>query len=203
MKAKPLRTYKQLSHSDFLEKAWHVHDCFEAITPYPGEVPTETAFRSLLEGFETIVTTALAGKHADVAAANTIRKTVEAQVDLFADFADKDSAGDPSTIMNYGFDSSDTTHSKAMLVAPTIKTVDNSASGQFKLGIKAVPGAAGYEAEVKTPTGDWVVAGYSNSTRNFVLLKLIAGTTYQIHVRAVAGGNNRGPWSEVLTKMCT
>ncbi len=203
MKIKALRNYKQLPQPLFLERAWHVHDCFEAITPYPLDVPSETAFKASLETLESAVDLSLTGNHADVAAAKLLRKGVETKMDLFADFADKDSNGDASVIMNYGFEASDGTHSKVLLVAPTIKTVDNSASGQFKLGIKAVPGARGYEAEVKTPTGDWVTAGYSTGTRNFMVFKLVTGTLYSIRVRAVAGNSNRGPWSEVLTKMCT
>jgi hypothetical protein len=203
MKTKSLRNYKQANTANFLEKAWHVHDCFEVIAPYPADVPPEPAFKSSLDNLDSAAGQSLTGSHADVAAVKILRKIVEAQMDLFADFADKDANGDPTVILHYGFDPSDPTHSKVMLVAPILKTVDNSASGQFKLGLKAVPGARGYEAEVKTATGDWVPAGYSTSTRNFVLPKLVPGTTYQIRVRAVAGNANRGPWSEIITKMCT
>ena len=49
--------------------------------------------------------------------------------------------------------------------------------------------------------GPWLNGGSYNSTRGIKLTGLTRGKDYYVRVRAVASGQNRGPWSDLATAM--
>ena len=49
--------------------------------------------------------------------------------------------------------------------------------------------------------GPWTLAPAFNSTRGMALTGLTRGKDYYVRVRAVATGQNRGPWSDIANAM--
>ena len=76
-------------------------------------------------------------------------------------------------------------------------------SGELQVLLDATPRAVMYDVEytqdpVNTP---WTAGGAYNSTRGIKLTGLTRGKDYYVHVRAVASGQNRGPWSDIASAM--
>ena len=76
-------------------------------------------------------------------------------------------------------------------------------SGQLQVLLSAVARAMFYEVEytLDPVNGPWTDVPAFGSTRGIVLTGLTRGKDYYVRVRAVAAGQNRGPWSDIATTM--
>ena len=75
--------------------------------------------------------------------------------------------------------------------------------GQLQVLLSAVARAMFYEVEytLDPVNGPWTAVPAFGSTRGIVLTGLTRGKDYYVRVRAVAAGQNRGPWSDIATTM--
>ena len=75
--------------------------------------------------------------------------------------------------------------------------------GTIQVMLSAVARAVMYEVQytLDPVNGPWTDVPAFNSTRRMALTGLTRGKDYYVHVRAVATGQNRGPWSELASAM--
>ncbi len=75
--------------------------------------------------------------------------------------------------------------------------------GELQILLSNVPRAALYEVEwtFDPVNGPWTMAPAFVSTRGMTLTGLTRGKDYLVRVRAVATGQNRGPWSDIANAM--
>ncbi len=76
-------------------------------------------------------------------------------------------------------------------------------AGTLQVLLSAVLRAVMYEVQytLDPVNGPWTDAPASNSTRGLLLTGLTRGKDYFVRVRAVATGQNRGPWSDIASAM--
>ena len=76
-------------------------------------------------------------------------------------------------------------------------------SGQLQLLFGSVSRANFYEVQytLDPNNGPWTLAPAFNSTRGVILTGLTRGKDYYVQVRAVAAGQNYGPWSDLASAM--
>ena len=96
------------------------------------------------------------------------------------------------------------THTTQPPDAPTglhLKTT--GVSGELSVLLDKVDRAVMYDVEyTQDPVnGPWTAGGAFNSTRGIKLTGLTRGKDYYVHVRAVATGQNKGPWSDLASAM--
>ena len=95
-------------------------------------------------------------------------------------------------------------HTSAPPDAPqNVRLKATGISGELQILLAAVMRAAFYEVEyTQDPVnGPWTLAPAFNSTRGMALTGLTRGKDYYVRVRAVATGQNRGPWSDIANAM--
>ena len=95
-------------------------------------------------------------------------------------------------------------HTSAAPDAPqNVRLKATGISGELQILLAAVMRAAFYEVEytLDPVNGPWTLAPAFNSTRGMALTGLTRGKDYYVRVRAVATGQNRGPWSDIANAM--
>ena len=95
-------------------------------------------------------------------------------------------------------------HTSAPPDAPqNVRLQATGIAGQLKIRLTAVDRAAFYEVEwaFDPVNGPWTLVPAFNSTRGMTLEGLTRGKDYFVRVRAVATGQNRGPWSDIANAM--
>ncbi len=102
-----------------------------------------------------------------------------------------------------GYDVITYSRSSIALVAPMITGLDNSLTTQLGVWLQSVPGAKAYHVQYCTAAGVWLDAGIWPNTKNIVLTDLLPGTVYGVRVRGIGGASRYGPWSAVVSLMCT
>jgi hypothetical protein len=95
----------------------------------------------------------------------------------------------------------DTNRAQSPLDKPTIVKIENKVSTQLQLRVTTVINARSYEAQTKTPAGDWQAAGIHTKARTMILEDLTPGTLYTIQVRAIGGSTGYSDWSDPVSHM--
>lgn len=103
---------------------------------------------------------------------------------------------DLALLLTSGFLAASTNRSPMLLPRAVIKHVTTPLSTKFKVAVKPVRSARGYEARCKAENGEYIYATFSTSSRNLVLENLILGTAYAVEARAVGGLRGYGEWSD-------
>ncbi len=96
------------------------------------------------------------------------------------------------------------THTSAPPEAPqNVRLKVTGIGGELQILLNAVPRAALYEVEstLDPVNGPWTLAPAFTSTRGMTLTGLTRGKDYYLRVRAVATGQNRGPWSDLANAL--
>lgn len=96
------------------------------------------------------------------------------------------------------------THTSAPPDAPqNVRLKSTGITGQLQITMGKVPRAVFYEVEwaFDPVAGPWTMVPAFSSTRGMVLEGLTRGKDYFVRVRAVATGQNRGPWSDIANAM--
>ena len=96
------------------------------------------------------------------------------------------------------------THSSLPPDAPkSLRLKTTGITGELMILLAAVLRAVMYEVEytLDPVNGPWVSVPSYNSTRGMKLTGLTRGKDYYVRVRAVASGQNRGPWSDLASAM--
>ena len=96
------------------------------------------------------------------------------------------------------------THTSAPPDAPqNVRVKVTGITGQLQILLGKVPRAVFYEVEwtFDPVNGPWTLVPAFNSTRGMTLEGLTRGKDYFVRVRAVATGQNRGPWSDIANAM--
>jgi hypothetical protein len=203
MKAKVLRNYKRKSDGDLGEFAQNVHDGIVANGSFPTGGITAVGFQTDITSFITTAAHAVKGSDTDRANRDNARAALTVDLDALADWTDLTADGDVSIITAFGFEPTATTRSTSVLAVPRINSVINYANTKLKLLVGNVPKAHGFEVQVSSGTGPWVLQASFPSTRNMILENLVPGTLYNIRVRALGGSTGYSEWSSVATCMCT
>ncbi len=95
-------------------------------------------------------------------------------------------------------------HSSLPPAAPqNVRLKTTGISGELQVLLGKVLRAIFYEVEyaLDPVNGPWLTLPAFSSTRGIVITGLTRGKDYYVRVRAVASGQNRGPWSDIATAM--
>jgi hypothetical protein len=107
-----------------------------------------------------------------------------------------------SQILSSGFDVVNTNTKPSPLATPVF-TLDNTVSGQVTAYLQMVPNAKAYQVQYSIGDGAWQEFGIYPNTKGIVLTNTIAGTIYNMRIRAVGGSTQYSAWSATITIMAT
>jgi hypothetical protein len=160
-----------------------------------------TALQEALNQFRASVAAMAQGGKQATAQKNDMREQLIALLRQQALYVQSASANELPVLLSSGFDAAGTNRAQSPLDKPTIVKIENKVSTQLQLRVTTVINARSYEAQTKTPSGDWQAAGIHTKARTMILEDLTPGTLYTIQVRAIGGSTGYSDWSDPVSHM--
>jgi hypothetical protein len=202
--SKVLKDFSTNSYSDseLIIKAGSIRECMTDNSSFPDPSPTLDQLKEGTDNFNAALIKAESGTKADKAAKNQIRDTLEALLQLLADYVQRTSKGDETIILSSGFDVQKKSSTIGPLDKPTGVTVKmGNNKGSAIVMCEVVPKSRYYEGEyTATPvTAASIWLRNTSTKRKIQFNNLKSGTEYAFRITA-AGTDPTRNWSdEIIT----
>ncbi len=175
----------------------HMTDNAGFLTP---RVPL-TSITSAMNTFRANLAATLDGGRLATAKKNASRTALILLLRQQAAYVQSIAAMDLPLLLSSGFFSTKTDRTRIELPKVELKKILTPQSDMFRIVVKPVITAAGYELRYKNGTGDYIPAGMFTSSRRILLTAITPGATYSVQVRAVGGLTGYGDWSDAVSHM--
>jgi hypothetical protein len=202
--SKVLKDFSTNSYSDaeLIIKAGSIRECMTGNASFTDPAPTLVQLKDSTDNFNAALVKAESGTKADKAAKNQMRETLEALLQLMADYVQRTSKGDESLILSSGFDVQKKSSTIGPLEKPggvTVKMGNNKGTAIVMCDV--VANSRYYEGEyTETPVTAASIWRRNSSTKRKIQFEgLKSGGEYAFRITA-AGTDPVRNWSdEIIT----
>lgn len=202
--SKVLKDFSTNSYSDseLIIKAGSIRECMTDNASFPDPSPTLAQLKDATDNFNAALVKAESGTKADKAAKNQMRETLEALLQLMADYVQRISKGDETLILSSGFDVQKKSSTVGPLEKPggvAVKMGNNKGTAIVMCDV--VPNSRYYEGEyTETPVTTASIWRRNSSTKRKIQFEgLKSGGEYAFRITA-AGTDPVRNWSdEIIT----
>jgi len=165
------------------------------------EVPLSLTTR--LDNYVSAFEASEGGGKVLTSAKNDAEKVLTDGLDLIALYVESVCRYDRTMLLSSGFEAVNTNSASTPLQKPIIIKIENVASGQLLLRVKADANARSNQVEKSVTAGVWEPAGIYAQSRRIVVNGLTPGSTLALRVRSVGGATYYSEWSDAVSRIVT
>ena len=160
-------------------------------------------FQTLVTNYQQALANAALGGPKETALLSEARDAVIAALRQTTGYIQSLGLTNESDVLSSGFDIMVPAKYPQMPLVQPVISLDNSVPGQLTVDVTAVPNAKAYQVQFCVAAGAMTELDIFPNTRDIVIPKTTAGTTYSAQVRAIGGSTQYSPWSSVISLMST
>jgi hypothetical protein len=205
---KPLENFSGLSDADLVSRGTVVQTNMTGNSHFVNPPVDLAALKTALDTLTALIAQALEGTKKVIAQKHKQREVVIKMLRLLARYVEVTSNGDMAIFQTSGFQPASTTKTAPAPLTETIRKIAHGPnSGQVKIWVRALRGAASHEVRYApvvnnaTPTG-WSTQGVSTIKTPVVITGLTPATIYAFQARALVK-NTFTDWSDSVTFIVT
>jgi hypothetical protein len=204
---KPVLTTTGVSDADFVSRLNAIHDGMLNNPAYPAPTVDMAGFKAAIDAYTAAVAAALDGGKAAITARDKRRADVTIMFRLLGHYVEVACKNDMNTFVSSGFVAVPKPQRTAAqpVAVPAVASVDQGATGQLLVTIKAVAKARSYDLRFAPVAAagaaiTWTTMAVATVKPAVQINNLTPGTTYTFQVRAF-GKLGFSDWSDSVNRM--